>query len=296
MYQYYVYGLAVHSEVELPFTERETAVPDVTIAEGSTEHAFGPQAQAYGLWRAERGALRLEDPQAGSVLVREGRSVTLESRDCDIIRVFLTGSALTALLQQRGLLTLHAGCVSTPAGAVAFAGDSGAGKSTLVYEMLRRGYPLVADDVTAIRTDEAGMPIAEPAYPALRLWQETMTRLEVGNEEATRRMPGIDKFVVPTGAIEADPVPVRAVYVLNPEPTEHIALEPLGPVEVFNALIQFNHRERMCYAQGLPSEHFALATRIARSVSAKSVRRPVEGFRIGELADAVEADFLALPR
>ena len=81
---------------------------------------------------------------------------------------------------------------------------------------------------------------------------------------------------------------------LNPEPTEQIALEPLGPVEVFNALTRFTHRERICKAQGLSSEHFALAAQIARSVWAKSVRRPVEGFRIGELADAVEADFLAL--
>ena len=45
--------------------------------------------------------------------------------------ILLVGSVLVACLQQRGVLTQHAGAIETEAGAVLFLGHSGAGKSTL---------------------------------------------------------------------------------------------------------------------------------------------------------------------
>ena len=64
------------------------------------------------------------------------------------IRVFLLGSCLGALLHQRGVLALHASAIETDQGAVLFMGDSGMGKSTTLQAFIKRGYKMLADDIT----------------------------------------------------------------------------------------------------------------------------------------------------
>ncbi len=50
----------------------------------------------------------------------------------------------------RGYEALHAGAVDSPEGVVAIMAPSGSGKSTLAIELLRRGWPLFADDVLTL--------------------------------------------------------------------------------------------------------------------------------------------------
>ncbi|MFL9839910.1 hypothetical protein ABS767_02940 [Sphingomonas sp. ST-64] len=294
MHRYRAYGLAIHSDIALPFADDHAEIPDVTIERGPTDHPFGPDARAFGLSKAERGAFYMHDPRYGSILVRDGRRVTFESIDDGRIRVFLTGSGLTALLQQRGLLTLHASSIRTPHGAVAFAGRSGAGKSTLAVEMRRRGYPLIADDVTAICFERPAEPMAIPAYPGFRLWQDTMNHLEISQDAATRRLTGIDKFIVPSEAINVDPVRIRAIYLLYPARDAPISIQPMARINAFNSLSDFTHRKRICKAQGLWPDHFGKITTLLQSVECRQVRRPLDTFRLTELADQLEEDFLSL--
>ncbi len=82
-------------------------------------------------------------------------------------RVLLT-RVLPLVAIARGREALHAGAVHTAAGAVAIAGPSGAGKSTLTAELVRRGHPLLADDVLVLESDR-GRVLAHPAGPQLSL-------------------------------------------------------------------------------------------------------------------------------
>ena len=71
------------------------------------------------------------------------------------VRLFLLGSAMGALLLQRGIWPLHGSAIAGRSGAALFVGVSGSGKSTLVGAFHQRGFQVLADDVCAIT---AGSP------------------------------------------------------------------------------------------------------------------------------------------
>lgn len=288
---YIAYGLRFSSPITLPFRAADScASPDVVVRWGETPAALGADAVHYGLWCAQPGQFLHSDPESGDIVVRDAREIIVQKQDIDAARVFLTGSALTALLQQRGFLTLHASSVVTPWGAVAFAGMSGAGKSTLLVEMLRRGHMLVADDVTAVKIDVGGDAVATPGFPAARLWRETMSRLDIPLDGAMRRMAGIDKYVVPIPSFHTDPIPLRRLYLLNAAPVEHVTLHPLAPAEAFAQTTQVMHRRRIARAMGQGPALFRMLSGLCAGLPVMRVERPVEGFALGALADAIEAD------
>lgn len=80
------------------------------------------------------------------------------------------------VLTLRGSEALHASAILTPLGACAFTGPSGAGKSTLAASFLGEGYPVLTDDCLRLE-ERGGRIVAIPAYPGLRLWNDTVEAL-----------------------------------------------------------------------------------------------------------------------
>jgi hypothetical protein len=68
-----------------------------------------------------------------------------------------------------GREALHASAVESPQGVVAIAAPSETGKSTLAGEMVRRGWPLFADDVLVLADAAAGGVEAHPGTPHVNL-------------------------------------------------------------------------------------------------------------------------------
>jgi HPr Serine kinase C-terminal domain len=95
------------------------------------------------------------------------------------IRVFLLGSVLGYLCHQRRLFPLHASCVAINGKAVALCGASGTGKSTAAIQLALRGHRLVADDVCVIDTHVPGCPRVLPAFPRLKLTENTLLTLNI---------------------------------------------------------------------------------------------------------------------
>ena len=63
----------------------------------------------------------------------------------------------------QGAVVLHASAVALPAGVHAFVAASGTGKSTLAAQLMARGLPRVADDLTACRAFKGGVRVPLPA-------------------------------------------------------------------------------------------------------------------------------------
>ena len=119
-----------------------------------------------------------------------------------------------ALLQQRGLTTLHAGAVEAESGAMLFAGLKGAGKSTLLGALVERGYALLSDDVTGVEAAD-GRFVALPASTCVRLRADSLETLRRRRtlEKVHERS---DKHLLPAVRLCTGPTTVRAVYVLEP--------------------------------------------------------------------------------
>jgi len=92
------------------------------------------------------------------------------------LRHLFIDQVLPLVLNLRGQDALHATSILTGAGLCAFVGPSGVGKSTLAAAFQLEGYAVLSDDCLAVHEESAGF-VATPAYPGVRLWQDTATAL-----------------------------------------------------------------------------------------------------------------------
>lgn len=112
---------------------------------------------AYG----QRARFHL-DPSAALL-----RCAPREAADLGWQRV-LVNRVLPNVSLARGREALHASAVQTPLGVLAIAAPSGGGKSTLAVEMMRRGWPLFADDVLVLGRGRNGVE-AMPSSPHMNV-------------------------------------------------------------------------------------------------------------------------------
>ena len=268
--RYRLFGLTVDSAIdlpELPAQTRHDEKPDFTIAVGPVD--------------AGRGFV-LDIPDVARFGIVEGRSIVVEpapgARAGDI-RLFLLGSAMGALLHQRGLLPLHANAVALDGRAAAFMGRSGAGKSTLAAWFHDRGERILADDVCVIETGGEGA-LAFPGLPRLRLWEDA---LEASGRQAADHQLSFHlasdprrKFDVPVRPdAHADrPLPLAALYLLEEGP--ELAITRMSGSAAVEALSANTYRGGLVATLGDSAAHVAACVAIARSVPMFLFRRPFD--------------------
>jgi hypothetical protein len=265
---YRLFGLNLRSEIGLAglAPPAEAGAADVDVRFGKVppgEYPPGYSATADGTM--------LTVAKVGRYLIREGREIVVEPAEGASernLRLFLLGSAIGALLHQRGLLPLHANAINLGGRAVAFSGHSGAGKSTIAAWFHDRGYPILADDVCVIGFDDRGGAFAYPGIPRLRLWREA---LEASGRDAgayDRSFDDLEKYDVPTaGDSKLEPVPLAAIYLLRKAADGgDAAIERLKGVDAVDTLISNTYRGGYLRTIGRTAEHLAACLRVVRAV------------------------------
>ncbi len=111
----------------------------------------------------------------------------------NLIETYLLGSAIGALLIQKGYLLFHGNALEKDGKAVVCLGDSGVGKSTLAYILMKNGWNLISDDLVAIDTNQNVLP----GIPRIKLWQDAINFFEIDTNKLTKVAKGYDKFVIP---------------------------------------------------------------------------------------------------
>ena len=167
---------------------------------------------------ARPGALLRVVPSVGRFLARDGTTIEYciePHADLEAVDALLHGGVLGALIHQRGELPLHATTLVSPdrGSTIALAGHSGAGKSTIAYELARRGWMLVSDDLTRI-TFEAGRPMAWPGRSRLRLTSDACAHFGLDFEALEKAPNWPDKCVLDLPRSERA-VPLTSVVCLG---------------------------------------------------------------------------------
>ncbi len=210
-----------------------------------------------------------------------------EGADHDSIRLSLLGSALGALLCQRGLLVLHGNAVRVGDRCLVCVGPSGAGKSTLAAGFLRHGHEILADDVVPV--DETCRVL--PGFPRLKLWRDVASRLDIDTARLRRVRPDVEKYSVPlAGGSAGQALPVRWVYVLESHDRPEVRLEEVEGMGRFLPLRRNSYGVRVLEGMALEAENLLLCGRLARQVRLARVTRPVQGFHLEALVDRILED------
>ncbi|MEA3015609.1 MAG: hypothetical protein QOI38_331 [Sphingomonadales bacterium] len=266
---YALFGLSIASELALPGFPEGDGDPDVAARFGAVAAQDRPVAVADD-------ALFLSVPEVGRFRIADGREILIDPEPGASernLRVYLLGSAMGALLHQRGILPLHANAVAHGERAVAFAGRSGAGKSTLAAWFAGFGREVLCDDVCAIGRDEAGAPLVLPGVPRLRLWSDALARSGRDSMAYDRSFDGQDKYDVPVPpSAPSTPRPLAACYLLD-EAQGAPTIERLSPGEAAEALVANTYRGGFVRLLGLTERHFAQCVSLARSVPVYRARR-----------------------
>ena len=130
----------------------------------------------------------------------------------DTLRHLLLDQVLPLAMSAAGEFVLHASAVQVGRDAIVFAGPSGRGKSTLAAACMAAGATLVADD--CVRVVRAGSDYhAQPSYPGLRLWDDSVARMYPDAACATVAAY-TGKLRVPSRTASR-PTPSRRIYLVD---------------------------------------------------------------------------------
>jgi hypothetical protein len=124
----------------------------------------------------------------------------------------------------RGLHVIHASAVALGDHAIAMAGAPGAGKSTLAVEFVLRGHSLLAEDVLALRL-EGEKVLAEPGVSLVNL--RPSERAEEAIAAAAHPVLGRSHKIHLDLPRASEPLPLSALYLLDPAEPGSPLLEPL---------------------------------------------------------------------
>ena len=214
---------------------------------------------------AAANALLFEVPGIARYLVREGKTVDVavaQGADRAAARLFLLGSARGALIQQRGELPLGAATVVAPNWkSVAICCPSAIGKSTLAAALCKRGWQLVADDITRVSWNGT-MAVAWPSSDRLKLWRDACDMLGENADTLERVRDGLEKYFLPVRAATS-PTALHMAVRLRVAP--YLDAVEIAPDERAQLLAESTFRPRWIDPLGRRTEHARATGLIARN-------------------------------
>jgi hypothetical protein len=219
----------------------------------------------------------------------------------------LLGMVLSYWFERRGIPMLHAAAVAVSGSAVGFIGTNRGGKSSLAVSLMRRGFPLLADDLVGLELSEAGAR-ARPGFPSIRMWPD-LAREVLGDawEELPLAHPRYDKRRVAVGPTTGfgrflDRVcPLRRLYLPERrDPEQHgleVEFESVHPSEAIFQLLRGSFLPRLTQASGLAPGRMQIFGGLTRTVEVRRLIYPT-GFehlqRVAErILEDLEADAVA---
>ena len=226
-------------------------------------------------------------PRAGQFRVTGGRKVIVTPEpgaEAALLRLYVQGMMLAAILHQRGLFVLHSSIVNSGDRCVAFVGSIGAGKSTMASGFHARGWSVVADDNAAIDLGRTP-PTVLPAFPSLKIYPAVaaalgydQSRLRPVHESQPKQAQAV------ASGFSTDPVPLDGIYVLDRDAAPEI--QRLSAIESVTELIRNSVPTRWGVAGD--GRHLKMCATLAERVPVYRVKTFTTLQQIGEVLDRIQ--------
>jgi len=288
---YKAYGLNISSEIDLPelSVAEEPSEIDLHILTGQIDL---PRLRKTSIHRRGIQAYQGTDPDGNFILQWDevasfkavgGTSLIVSpaTKDPTLLSLFTISEALGMILFQRGHFLLHASAVKVGNEAWCFMGVPGAGKSTTAAAFIKAGCSLLSDDLTAIRFDENGRAYIIPAYPQLKIWDNSVSGLQYDRSALQPVSEGVNKFSFrPSGEFDQEPVALGNIFFIH-KAKNRPDLKALSPLDVPIETLK-NFPLPVSFLKGsYLQDHFRASFHCAKSAGMWRKRRP-NGFDLLE--------------
>ncbi len=292
---YRIYGLTVASEIEMS-----------ELISGEDSGVAKEDADVYVHYCDEPGILKnpqLQMIQSNRVwfesvharfLVQNGNEIVIDKKEADFpdekIKPYVISHGLAFILYMKNVMALHGSTVGNEKGAITIIGSSGAGKSTISTGLRKRGYKLIADDVSAIKI-ENGVPYVQIAVPHQKFCRDTAIKEGYKIEEIECINEVRDKYRVKLSEDEMHSGPgiLKGIFEIIPdtknntfriEKPEGLELLQLMSANMFSQYLFSN-------TSGLSAEMFQTALQVAKIVPVYRIYRPTDEDTVDRILDEI---------
>ncbi|CAM2064386.1 hypothetical protein SCOR_03390 [Sulfidibacter corallicola] len=282
-FYYHLFGLRLSAPFpcpELPPAQGDRT--DVTVTWGALSHPWHRPSTELR-FHAEPRRILLRHDGVGSMLVCDGNRIVIDpdpAADQRVIRLFLLGSGMGAILQQRRVLTLHASAVVCGSGAVLFLGSSGVGKSTTAAAFQKRGFAMLTDDLCAVHQTREGRAYLHPGFPQIKLWPDSVRALGLTGEKAYPLHARIPKVAFGlSGPFPNGPTPIHHLVALVSTETGPPVVDRLTTLERLRVLQKHTYRRAFISGPCATKNHLNACARLAKAAPMTLFIRKKRPFR-----------------
>jgi len=247
-YYYFIHGLHIESEIKIDAVECDFEKADVIIEFGKIPLEIDDCIIDYPDFKASKTKCIEYVKNIANYYSENGNRIIIEpALDADEtwVSLFLEGRGITAILNQRNMLTLHGSGVMIENKGVLIVGDSGAGKSSLATGLLNCGYNLITDDLIGLYEME-GRLLTHMGIPVQRLGKELILKFGLENSvTGAVEYPGVrrEKFYVNRySELRKEPIEIHSIFYVKKHKNE-IELMQLKGVEKIHVLLKNIYRE-----------------------------------------------------
>ncbi|UOR13776.1 phosphoenolpyruvate carboxykinase (ATP) [Halobacillus amylolyticus] len=291
---YKAFGFRVTSELplpELPADEMKSDKLEISIEQADLTRLWEKKSKPNRHFVIEQDLCMFKVPNLAIFLIEEGSKITFSPLDNareDQLRLYILGTCMGAVLVQRKILPLHGSAIAINGKAYAIVGDSGAGKSTLASVFLKKGYPLLSDDVIPVTLSEEDIPIVTPAYPQQKLWVESLNEFGMESHHYKPIIDRENKFAIPVlDQFASKRLPLAGVFELVKTNEDGTVIHPIENLHKLHTLFNHTYRNFMIGRSGLMDWHFNTSAKILSQIDLYQLRRPVSHFTAHELTDLI---------
>ncbi|ACV63150.1 HPr kinase [Desulfofarcimen acetoxidans DSM 771] len=292
---YSAFGICISSEIPLPELLPGAGVPDVHIIAGKVPEYIDEVIAGNEYYQAGKNQLLLHVKGVASYYIKNGSQIIVEpvqKAETCAVRLYLLGSAMGALLLQRGLLPIHGSAIAAGKYCFIITGVQGAGKSTLASAFKNKGYSILTDDIAAVAFDQAGNPLVLPAYPQQKLWKDSLALL-VNNPTSYPNIWGkFNKYAI---SIQDNfcgiPQKLTAIYELRKENCPGVSMNRFSGMGKLSVIMNNIYRSGFIRGLNLAEESFRHSAALAQQVAVSGIIRPDGMFTIEEQIALLKRDF-----
>lgn len=294
-YLYKAFGVVFSVPFPIEGLDEVIGQPMISVKFGDTPEKLENVLKKGVLYQLNHEGFLFEFDKVGRYWAKRNGEVFItkdeKASTADII-VFLFSSVFAYLLQNIGLLTLHANVVCKDSLAYLIAGHSGAGKSTLTYELMQNGYTFFSDDIAAISFDEDDRAFVAPGLPRLKLWEDALNHFSVEKNGLRPIRNQLEKYYYSSPIPYNDDRQIKKMVILANHNKSDFVVEKLTGADKFTALKANTYRYQFLSEENGIKPHFALSAKLINTINIYRVTRPNFDFKLDLLKNEIEKIFV----
>lgn len=295
MYYYWAYGLTIKSEMEFP---ELLALPENEFNDIELVCGIAPEHNQENLHDVKKNiyissdAYKLILPDVATYWAENGNSIIIQPvllADRSKVRLFCLSNVFAAILNQRGIIPIHAAALKVNNRLVLICGHSGAGKSTLVGDLKSRGFSVFSDDVCVPETNLSNQILMYSSYPMMKFWDETIKRLPNLGEPDVQLRPDVNKFgfYFHEQFDNSPKQPVMVFFLEKLEDLQQVEVQEVKGFKLFQYLESNAYRGEYLGAFDLREKHFDFFSNLANQLRGFVIKRPKGEDSIDYITDVV---------